>query len=111
MFLFLSLELPFDWPTRGSIEFNNVTLKYSSEMDPVIKSFSLKISPGEKIGICGRTGCGKSSLMNALFGIIEVTEGNIIIDNINITKVAPQQLRSKLSIIPQDVVLFSGSVR
>lgn len=98
------------WPADGEIEFENMNLKYSETGVYVIKDFSLKINPSEKVGIVGRTGAGKSSIIQSLFRLA-INEGTIIIDGINIETLGLHDLRSKLSIIPQDPVLFSGTLR
>ncbi|XP_076820993.1 multidrug resistance-associated protein 1-like isoform X2 [Clavelina lepadiformis] len=102
---------PDNWPADGRIKFENYSTKYRPELDLVVKDISIDIKGGEKIGIVGRTGAGKSSLTLALFRIIEAVDGCILIDGKNISKMGLQDLRSKLSIIPQDPVLFSGSLR
>ena len=101
---------PADWPQQGAIEFKDVQMRYR-EGPLVLKGVSFKVNSHDKIGIAGRTGCGKSSLMVALFRIEELVQGQIIIDGIDISKVHLQHLRSKLCIIPQDPVMFSASVR
>lgn len=104
--------MPIDWPTKGNIEFQNVTLRYDTDLDPVIKNVTFGIRAGEKIGICGRSGCGKSSLMSALFRIIPTDhDGRILIDGVDISTVEIEKLRVRLSMVPQDVVLFSGTIR
>ncbi|KAG1679180.1 Canalicular multispecific organic anion transporter 2 [Nymphon striatum] len=100
-----------DWPNSGEIEFKNFETKYRPNLDPVLKKISFKINPSEKIGICGRTGSGKSSLTLSLFRIIESTNGCIEIDGVDISKIGLHDLRSVLTIIPQDPVLFNGSLR
>ncbi|XP_023243430.1 ATP-binding cassette sub-family C member 9-like [Centruroides sculpturatus] len=100
-----------DWPNKGQIIFENVTLKYDENLDPVLKNVSLNFASGEKVGICGRTGSGKSSLVMAIFRILLITDGNIYIDGVDIKQIPLDVLRSRLSIIPQDIVLFSGTVR
>lgn len=102
---------PSDWPQRGSIRFNNVCLKYRSGLPIVLKDVSFKIQPGEKIGIVGRTGSGKSSLTVALFRLVELHSGSVKIDHLDISTLDLEQLRSHLSIIPQDPVLFVGTIR
>lgn len=96
---------------NGFIEFENVKLKYRPDLDFVLKGVSLKILPREKIGVVGRTGAGKSSLMLALFRLVESAEGSIKIDGIDISKIGLTDLRSKMSIIPQDPTLFTGTIR
>ncbi|XP_054718510.1 ATP-binding cassette sub-family C member 8-like [Uloborus diversus] len=100
-----------DWPTGGAISFKNVTMKYDSNADPVLKNVSLTIKPGEKVGICGRTGSGKSSLIMALYRMVNTISGKIEIDGVDIQDVPLETLRSRLSIIPQEAVIFSGTVR
>ncbi|KAF5283709.1 hypothetical protein FQR65_LT13744 [Abscondita terminalis] len=98
------------WPDKGKIKFINLSLRYSSKDPPVLKNINFTINGLEKIGIVGRTGAGKSSLIQALFQLIE-TEGSIIIDSIDIQTLGLHDLRSKISIIPQRPVLFSGTLR
>ena len=104
-------EPPVDWPQNGRIEFDKYTTRYRPELDPVLRDLTFSIRPGEKVGIVGRTGAGKSSLTLALFRIIESTRGLIRIDDLSIDRLGLFDLRSKLSIIPQEPVLFSGSLR
>nr|CAD7197499.1 unnamed protein product [Timema douglasi] len=99
-----------DWPTRGKIVFSNISLRYSKSDPPVLKNLNFTINPCEKIGIVGRTGAGKSSLISALFRLAN-TEGSIIIDNIDTAIIGLHDLRAKISIIPQEPVLFSGTLR
>ncbi|KVH87904.1 AAA+ ATPase domain-containing protein [Cynara cardunculus var. scolymus] len=102
---------PPGWPTSGSIKFENVVLRYRPELPPVLHGLSFTIPPTDKVGIVGRTGAGKSSMLNALFRIVELERGNIIIDNCDIAKFGLTDLRKVLGIIPQAPVLFSGTVR
>jgi len=99
------------WPQSGEVEFTDYSLRYREGLDLVLKDICYKVKPNEKVGIVGRTGAGKSSLTLALFRIIEASGGNIIIDGIDISKLGLKDLRSKLTIIPQDPVLFSGTLR
>ncbi|KAF5303469.1 hypothetical protein FQA39_LY09932 [Lamprigera yunnana] len=99
------------WPNKGVIIFKNFSFKYRPELDLVLKKIDVTINEGEKIGIVGRTGAGKSSLTLSLFRIIESVEGEIIIDDVNISQIGLQTLRSRLTIIPQDTALFSGTLR
>ena len=99
---------PPGWPSSGSIRFEDVVLRYRPELPPVLHGISFKISPSEKLGIVGRTGAGKSSMINALFRIVELERGRILIDEYDIAKFGLTDLRKVLSIIPQSPVLFSG---
>jgi ATP-binding cassette subfamily C (CFTR/MRP) protein 10 len=101
------------WPALPSIEFTNVVLKYTSDeaSQKALANVSFRVNAGEKVGICGRTGSGKSSLLTALFRGCELTAGSIRVDNVNVAHIGLSELRSKLSIIPQDPFLFEGSLR
>ncbi|KAK2580321.1 hypothetical protein KPH14_012558 [Odynerus spinipes] len=101
---------PKDWPRNGLIEFKNVKLKYGPNEPYVLKDITFMIAPKEKVGIVGRTGSGKSSLINALFRLATV-EGEICIDDIPTSAIGLHDFRSKISIIPQEPILFSGSLR
>ncbi|XP_076439591.1 multidrug resistance-associated protein 1-like [Babylonia areolata] len=100
-----------DWPQNGVISFNSYETRYRDGLDLVLRGISCSIQAGEKIGIVGRTGAGKSSLTLALFRIIEAAGGDITIDGIRISDIGLHDLRSKLTIIPQDPVVFSGTLR
>jgi ATP-binding cassette subfamily C (CFTR/MRP) protein 1 len=104
---------PKEWPQHGVVKFDNYQTRYRPGLDLVLKGISCDIMSGEKIGIVGRTGAGKSSLTLALFRIIESAEGggSIYIDGENIGLMGLSALRSRLTIIPQDPVLFSGTLR
>ncbi|XP_044750660.1 probable multidrug resistance-associated protein lethal(2)03659 isoform X2 [Coccinella septempunctata] len=103
-------ESPETWPKNGEIEFRNVFLKYSPSAPYVLKNLNFTVHPMEKIGIVGRTGAGKSSLISALFLLTDI-EGQILIDGIDTKKITLESMRSKISIIPQEPVLFSGTLR
>ncbi|KAK0163812.1 hypothetical protein PV328_002505 [Microctonus aethiopoides] len=105
------VELKMNWPENGTIEFNNVALKYRENSPIVLKNISFRVLAGEKLGIAGRTGSGKSSLISALFRLVELHNGCIKIDGIDISTISMKQLRSKLAIIPQDPMIFSGTIR
>uniref|UniRef100_A0A8K9XAV6 ATP-binding cassette, sub-family C (CFTR/MRP), member 9 n=1 Tax=Oncorhynchus mykiss TaxID=8022 RepID=A0A8K9XAV6_ONCMY len=104
-------QVPEDWPQHGEIKIQDLCVRYDPLLKPVLKHVNAYINPGQKVGICGRTGSGKSSLSLAFFNMVDVFEGRIIIDGIDICKLPLQTLRSRLSIILQDPVLFSGSIR
>ncbi|XP_022879360.1 ABC transporter C family member 2-like isoform X2 [Olea europaea var. sylvestris] len=102
---------PPGWPSAGSIQFDDVVLRYRPELPPVLHGISFTISPSDKVGIVGRTGAGKSSMLNALFRIVELEKGRILIDDCDIGKFGLTDVRKVLGIIPQSPVLFSGTVR
>ncbi|XP_033642849.1 multidrug resistance-associated protein 4-like [Asterias rubens] len=101
---------PPTWPQFGALTFNSLSLNYSTESPRVLKNLSCNIMPKEKVGIVGRTGAGKSSLITALFRLTEPS-GIIMLDGITTTELGLHDLRTKLSIIPQDPVLFTGNLR
>jgi len=102
---------PESWPENGVVKFDNYQTRYREGLDLVLKGVNVNIRSGEKVGIVGRTGAGKSSLTLALFRIIEAAGGSIIIDDMNIGHLGLGKLREGLTIIPQDPVLFSGTLR
>ncbi|WPK26558.1 hypothetical protein PUMCH_003916 [Australozyma saopauloensis] len=99
------------WPEEGKIVFEDVDMVYRPGLPLVLKKFTATIGANEKIGICGRTGAGKSSIMTALYRLTEMKGGSIHIDGVNISTLGLKNLRSRLSIIPQDSVLFDGTIR
>ncbi|XP_036323349.1 probable multidrug resistance-associated protein lethal(2)03659 [Rhagoletis pomonella] len=99
-----------DWPSEGRIEFVDLKLRYSPKESYVLKGLNFTIEPQEKIGIVGRTGAGKSSIIQSLFRLA-CNEGVIRVDGVDIESLGLHDLRSKISIIPQDPVLFSGTLR
>uniref|UniRef100_A0AAG5CQF6 Uncharacterized protein n=1 Tax=Anopheles atroparvus TaxID=41427 RepID=A0AAG5CQF6_ANOAO len=101
---------PAEWPTDGAIRFEHFSLRYSPKANSVLRDLNLSINAGEKIGIVGRTGAGKSSIIQALFRLA-VNEGIIHIDGVDIGTLGLHDLRKRISIIPQDPILFSGTVR
>ncbi|XP_031156166.1 ATP-binding cassette sub-family C member 9 isoform X3 [Sander lucioperca] len=104
-------QVPENWPQNGEIKIQELCVRYDPMLKPVLKHVNMFIEPGQKVGICGRTGSGKSSLSLAFFNMVDIFEGKIVIDGIDICKLPLQTLRSRLSIILQDPVLFSGSIR
>ncbi|RKP19799.1 P-loop containing nucleoside triphosphate hydrolase protein, partial [Rozella allomycis CSF55] len=102
---------PANWPENGQIKFDKIILRYQKYGVAVLKSVSINIKKNEKIGIVGRTGSGKSTLLISLLRIVEAAEGKIYIDGLDISTIGLKDLRSKIAIIPQEPVLFVGSVR
>ncbi|GAW25583.1 putative ABC transporter family protein [Rosellinia necatrix] len=99
------------WPEKGEIVFNKVEMRYRKNLPLVLKGLSMHVRGGERIGIVGRTGAGKSSIMSTLFRLVEISSGHITIDGIDIATIGLHDLRSRLAIIPQDPTLFHGTVR
>ena len=92
------------WPAEGHVEIKDAVLKYRPELPDVLRGLSMDVAPGEKVGIVGRTGAGKSSIMTALYRIVELSAGTIKIDGVYISTIGLKDLRSALAIIPQDPV-------
>ncbi|XP_047314972.1 ABC transporter C family member 4-like [Impatiens glandulifera] len=105
-----SLPSP-DWPIRGDIEIQKLKVRYRENTPLVLKGVMARIEGGEKVGIVGRTGSGKSTLLQVFFRLVEPSSGTIIIDGVDICKLGLHDLRSRFGIIPQDPVLFEGTVR
>ncbi|KAL8784006.1 MAG: hypothetical protein Q9195_009216 [Heterodermia aff. obscurata] len=99
------------WPPEGRLEVEGLVAGYAPELPPVIKGLSFKVDKNERVGVVGRTGAGKSSLTLTLFRFLEARAGSINIDGVDISKIKLHDLRSRLAIIPQDPVLFSGTIR
>eukprot|EP00057_Strongylocentrotus_purpuratus_P011079 XP_011665553.1 PREDICTED: multidrug resistance-associated protein 5 isoform X2 [Strongylocentrotus purpuratus] len=99
------------WPSEGRVQFKGVKMRYQPHLPLVLKDINLVFEPREKVGIVGRTGSGKSSLGIALFRLTQICEGSVLIDGMDIGKLSLQDLRNSLSIIPQDPVLFIGTIR
>ncbi|KAJ2622460.1 ATP-binding cassette glutathione S-conjugate transporter ycf1 [Coemansia sp. RSA 1358] len=108
-----AVKPPHNWPQSGKVEFRNFSMKYRSDLEYSLKDISLTIYPGEKIGVVGRTGAGKSSLTRALFRLIDSStcSGSILIDDCNIFSLNIGDLRPRLGTIPQETTLFSGTFR
>ncbi|KAK3309672.1 P-loop containing nucleoside triphosphate hydrolase protein [Chaetomium strumarium] len=102
---------PAAWPTEGRIEAHDLVVGYAPDLPPVLKGLTFSVNRNERIGVVGRTGAGKSSLTLALFRFLEARSGSIHIDGLDISKIKLHDLRSRLAIIPQDPVLFSGTIR
>ncbi|KAF6136410.1 hypothetical protein GIB67_019293 [Kingdonia uniflora] len=102
---------PSNWPTNGDIDLKDLQVRYRPNTPLILKGVTLSIQGGEKIGVVGRTGSGKSTLVQALFRVMEPSGGKIIIDGVDISKLGLHDLRSRFGIIPQEPVLFEGTVR
>ncbi|GFS09919.1 multidrug resistance-associated protein 1 [Elysia marginata] len=99
------------WPKQGGIKMDKLCLRYREGLDLVLRHISFEVQPGEKVGIVGRTGAGKSSLTLALFRLVEAASGKISIDGVDISELGLHDLRSKITILPQDPVMFAGTLR
>lgn len=105
-----AIQIAPDWPSQGRIVFKEVYYRYFVEAEPVLRNLTFVIKPKEKIGVVGRTGAGKSSLIGALYRL-GCVDGEIIIDDIDTSTIRLFDLRKQIAIIPQDPVLFSGTLR
>ncbi|KAE8142492.1 P-loop containing nucleoside triphosphate hydrolase protein [Aspergillus pseudotamarii] len=105
-----SSVVPASWPTSGRVEFHNVTARYQEEGPDVLRNVSFVANPGERIGLVGRTGSGKSTLGLSLLRFVNIASGQITIDGVDITKIFLNRLRASVTLIPQEPVLFSGDV-
>ncbi len=104
-------DLPADWPSEGRIEVENASMRYAPELPLSLRSLSLSVLPGQRVGIVGRTGAGKSTFASALFRLRELDTGTVRIDGLDISQIDLRVLRSRLSIITQEAVLFQGTLR
>ncbi|EKV04310.1 hypothetical protein PDIG_16670 [Penicillium digitatum PHI26] len=105
------VDAPAAWPAEGHLEVHDLVVGYAPDLPPVLNGLSFSVEKNQRVGVVGRTGAGKSSLTLALFRFLEARSGQIIIDGLDISKIKLHDLRSRLAIIPQDPVLFSGTVR
>ncbi|PYI29539.1 multidrug resistance-associated protein [Aspergillus indologenus CBS 114.80] len=105
------VEPPAAWPTRGRVEVEDLVVGYAPELPPVLSGLNFSLEHNQRLGVVGRTGAGKSSLTLALFRFLEARRGRIFVDGLDISQIKLQALRSRLAIIPQDPVLFSGTLR
>ncbi|XP_064301990.1 ATP-binding cassette sub-family C member 10 isoform X5 [Phalacrocorax carbo] len=105
------VQVAADWPSQGLVDFQQVVLAYRAGLPNALNGVNFTVYPGEKVGIVGRTGSGKSTLFLALFRMLELKSGRILLDGVDSQLVGLEELRSRLAIIPQDPFLFSGSIR
>lgn len=99
------------WPSQGEIEFQNVTMRYRQTLEPSVKNLSIKIQPRMKVGIVGRTGAGKSSILQTLFRLCDLEEGKVTIDGVDTATMGLHALRKNIAFIPQTPFLLQGKIR
>lgn len=105
------ISVPENWPHLGNVEFRKLSISYKSNPRPVLSEISFHVASGEKIAVVGRTGAGKSTLLSALFRLVEPKSGTIVVDGLDITAISLRSLRTKLTVVPQEPILFAGSLR
>ncbi|KAI0761279.1 multidrug resistance-associated ABC transporter [Trametes elegans] len=108
---FVEPRPPASWPTSGAIKCENLVIRYAPDLPNVLHNLNFEIQPGEKVGVLGRTGSGKSTLALSFFRFVEPTEGRILVDGLDISQIGLTDLRSRLTIIPQDPTILSGTLR
>lgn len=100
-----------EWPGKGGIKFENVTMSYRDTLEPSVRNLDFEVQPGMKVGIVGRTGAGKSSILQILFRLVDPLEGKCLIDGIDISTIGLHLLRKKIAYIPQSPFLIQGTIR
>lgn len=106
-----SETVPTDWPRRNDIKVNSMSLIYPSRSTPAVDNITLHVNGGERLGIVGRTGCGKSTLVSSIARLVDPTSGSITIDGVNTLYMAPQRLRLAVHTLPQEPLIFEGTIR
>ncbi|CEJ83699.1 hypothetical protein VHEMI03228 [[Torrubiella] hemipterigena] len=104
-------DLPTGWPLRGEIAIDNIASSYKARERAIVQDISLHIKAGQRVGICGGTGSGKTSLLMTILGLLEQSSGSIKIDHLDLQNISLLDIRSRLAILPQDAVQFPGSIR
>ena len=100
-----------NWPEKGEVDFDNVVLRYRPTTEIVLNGLKFNVQPGEKVGVVGRTGAGKSTICLSMSRIVEIVEGAIRIDGVDIRSLNLDMLRQSITVIPQDPTMFTGSLR
>lgn len=106
-----SVGVSSDWPNAGAVQYVDASLTYRANLKPSLKSIQLELTQGQRVGVAGRTGAGKSSLVSALFRVVPLSSGRIMVDSLNIADVPIEVLRKRLALVPQQPFLFSGTIR
>ncbi|GIJ86768.1 hypothetical protein Asppvi_005663 [Aspergillus pseudoviridinutans] len=104
-------DAPASWPTRGRIEVSDLAVRHAPHLPSVLQGITFRVEEGERVAVVGRTGAGKSSLVLALFRILEAAQGQILVDGIDISQLKLQMLRGRIAVIPQDPAIFRGTIR
>jgi ATP-binding cassette subfamily C (CFTR/MRP) protein 1 len=104
-------EVPQEWPSEGNITVSNLSATYSLDLDPALHHINLSIPAGQKVGICGPSGSGKSSFVATLLHMLEITEGSVVVDGIDISSIPRSVLRERITVIPQDPVFLRGTIK
>ena len=107
----LASRVPNGWPAEGAISFEDVAVVYREGLPPAIHDINLAIKAGEHLGVCGRTGSGKTTLVSTLFRVVELAQGRILIDGVDIATLGLHDLRTRIAFVTQEPVLFTTTIR
>ena len=105
------IKLPPGWPSKGQLELKELSYRYRPTTPLVLNNISVKIEAGSKVGVVGRTGAGKTSLFSAILRLAEIEAGEVLVDEVDVSQIGLRDLRSAIAVIPQDPVLFQGTLR
>ena len=105
------IKLPPGWPSKGQLELKELSYRYRPSTPLVLNNISVKIEAGSKVGVVGRTGAGKTSLFSAILRLAEIEAGEVLVDEVDVSQIGLGDLRSAIAVIPQDPVLFQGTLR